>query len=183
MIKQTGRFLVPVALIGLAMLLAFFDLFSSTVVTVIAVLITVATAFLWRRFVFNNLSPDYEMRLETATVVGQKGVRTLLRVLFLRNAKEMPRPPRADKALGIYHSINRGNLRATISKKDVPTNILKGSGMSINSDSKAFLFKGTNISSLFFVTTKERQCEPVWLRRRNNGVGVHCGVGYKDRSL
>ena len=67
MIKQTGRFLVPVALIGLAMLLAFFDLFSSTVVTVIAVLITVATAFLWRRFVFNNLSPDYEMRLETAT--------------------------------------------------------------------------------------------------------------------
>ena len=99
MIKQTGRFLVPVALIGLAMLLAFFDLFSSTVVTVIAVLITVATAFLWRRFVFNNLSPDYEMRLETATdsvrlsatrwsaiifvltyvillLVGQKGVRT-----------------------------------------------------------------------------------------------------------
>ena len=26
----------------------------------------------------------------------------------------MPRPPRADEALGIYHALNRGNLRATI---------------------------------------------------------------------
>ena len=64
--KQTGQFLVPVVLIGLALLLAFFDLFSSSVVAVIAILTTVATALLWRRFVFNNLSPDYEMRFETA---------------------------------------------------------------------------------------------------------------------
>ncbi len=66
-IKQTGQFLVPVVLIGLAILLAFFDLFSSSIVAVIAILTTVATAFLWRRFVFNNLSPDYDMRFETAT--------------------------------------------------------------------------------------------------------------------
>ena len=26
----------------------------------------------------------------------------------------MPRPPRADEASGIYHALNRGNLRATI---------------------------------------------------------------------
>ena len=58
---------MPVVLIGLAILLAFFDLLSSSVVAVIAILTTAAIAFLWRRFVFNNLSPDYEMRLETAT--------------------------------------------------------------------------------------------------------------------
>ncbi len=30
----------------------------------------------------------------------------------------MPRPPRADEALGIYHALNRGNLRATIFHKE-----------------------------------------------------------------
>ena len=30
----------------------------------------------------------------------------------------MPRPPRADEAGGIYHALNRGNLRADIFKKD-----------------------------------------------------------------
>lgn len=30
----------------------------------------------------------------------------------------MPRPPRADEAFGIYHVLNRGNLRATIFHKD-----------------------------------------------------------------
>ncbi len=30
----------------------------------------------------------------------------------------MPRPPRADEAFGIYHALNRGNLRATIFHKD-----------------------------------------------------------------
>ena len=30
----------------------------------------------------------------------------------------MPRPPRADEALGVYHALNRGNLRATIFHKD-----------------------------------------------------------------
>ncbi|TWU01091.1 hypothetical protein Pla52n_44630 [Stieleria varia] len=30
----------------------------------------------------------------------------------------MPRPPRADEAGGLYHALNRGNLRATIFHKD-----------------------------------------------------------------
>ncbi|MEJ7592637.1 MAG: hypothetical protein WKF77_13890 [Planctomycetaceae bacterium] len=30
----------------------------------------------------------------------------------------MPRPPRADEAGGLYHALNRGNLRADIFKKD-----------------------------------------------------------------
>jgi putative transposase len=30
----------------------------------------------------------------------------------------MPRPPRADEANGLYHALNRGNLRATIFHKD-----------------------------------------------------------------
>ena len=30
----------------------------------------------------------------------------------------MPRPPRADDAIGIYHALNRGNLRATIFHKE-----------------------------------------------------------------
>lgn len=30
----------------------------------------------------------------------------------------MPRPPRADEAFGIYHALNRGNLRATIFQKE-----------------------------------------------------------------
>ncbi len=30
----------------------------------------------------------------------------------------MPRPPRADKANGLYHALNRGNLRADIFKKE-----------------------------------------------------------------
>jgi len=30
----------------------------------------------------------------------------------------MPRPPRADEAGGLYHALNRGNLRATIFRKD-----------------------------------------------------------------
>ena len=29
----------------------------------------------------------------------------------------MPRPPRADEAGGLYHALNRGNLRATIFHK------------------------------------------------------------------
>lgn len=29
----------------------------------------------------------------------------------------MPRPPRADEAGGLYHALNRGNLRAEIFKK------------------------------------------------------------------
>ena len=103
--------------------------------------------------------------------------------VFFRFAEEMSRPPFAYEAMGIYHSLNRGNLRTTIFKKEVPTTLLECSGMSINSNSKAFLFKVTNISSLFVVTSKETQCEPVWLRRRNNVVGVHCGDGFKDRSL
>ena len=38
--------------IGLAILLASLDLFASSVAAVIAILVTVATALLWRRFVF-----------------------------------------------------------------------------------------------------------------------------------
>ena len=30
----------------------------------------------------------------------------------------MPRPPRADEAGGLYHALNRGNLRVTIFHKD-----------------------------------------------------------------
>jgi len=30
----------------------------------------------------------------------------------------MPKPPRADEAGGLYHALNRGNLRADIFKKD-----------------------------------------------------------------
>ncbi len=30
----------------------------------------------------------------------------------------MPRPPGADEAGGLYHALNRGNLRATIFHKD-----------------------------------------------------------------
>lgn len=30
----------------------------------------------------------------------------------------MPRPPRADEAGGLYHALNRGNLRAEIFHKD-----------------------------------------------------------------
>ena len=30
----------------------------------------------------------------------------------------MPRPPRADEAGGLYHALNRGNLRATIFQKE-----------------------------------------------------------------
>jgi len=30
----------------------------------------------------------------------------------------MPRPPRADEAGGLYHALNRRNLRADIFKKD-----------------------------------------------------------------
>ena len=30
----------------------------------------------------------------------------------------MPRPPRADAAGGLYHALNRGNLRADIFKKE-----------------------------------------------------------------
>ncbi len=30
----------------------------------------------------------------------------------------MPRPPRADEAFGIYHALNRANLRATIFQKE-----------------------------------------------------------------
>jgi hypothetical protein len=30
----------------------------------------------------------------------------------------MPRPPRADEAGGLYHALNRGNLRADIFKKE-----------------------------------------------------------------
>ncbi len=67
MFKQAGRFLTPVVLIGLALFLAFFDLFSSSIVVVISILTTVAVALFWRRFVFSNLSPDYEARFEAAT--------------------------------------------------------------------------------------------------------------------
>jgi putative transposase len=31
----------------------------------------------------------------------------------------MPRSPRADEAGGLYHVLNRGNLRADIFKKDI----------------------------------------------------------------
>lgn len=67
MISQSGRFLVPVVLIGLAMLLACFNLFSSTAVALIALLATIVIASLWRRFVFNKVSTDYEIRMEAAT--------------------------------------------------------------------------------------------------------------------
>jgi putative transposase len=30
----------------------------------------------------------------------------------------MPRPPRADEAGGLYHALNRGNLRADIFRAD-----------------------------------------------------------------
>ncbi|MCA9195858.1 MAG: hypothetical protein KDB03_29050, partial [Planctomycetales bacterium] len=30
----------------------------------------------------------------------------------------MPRPPRADEANGLYHALNRGNLRSTIFHKE-----------------------------------------------------------------
>ncbi|MBY0328121.1 MAG: transposase, partial [Gemmataceae bacterium] len=30
----------------------------------------------------------------------------------------MPRPPRADEAGGLYHALNRGNLKATIFQKE-----------------------------------------------------------------
>ncbi len=30
----------------------------------------------------------------------------------------MPRPPRADEAGGLYHALNRGNLRADIFRKE-----------------------------------------------------------------
>jgi putative transposase len=30
----------------------------------------------------------------------------------------MPRPPRANEAGGLYHALNRGNLRASIFHKD-----------------------------------------------------------------
>ncbi|MEQ1829557.1 MAG: transposase, partial [Pirellula sp.] len=47
-----------------------------------------------------------------------KGVRSLLPVSNNCYAVEMPRPQRADEALGIYHALNRGNLRATIFHKE-----------------------------------------------------------------
>ncbi len=41
--------------------------------------------------------------------------------MFFRfwRAKTIPGPPRADEAGGLYHALNRGNLRATIFHKDV----------------------------------------------------------------
>ena len=65
--KQSGRSFVPVALIGLAFFLAFLDLFSSSTVTMVSLIATVATTLLWRRFIFTKLSPDYEVRFEAAT--------------------------------------------------------------------------------------------------------------------
>lgn len=67
MIRQTERFLIPAMLIGFAFLLAIVDWFSSSIVAVISILATIATVLLWRRFVLNNLSPDYVLRLEAAT--------------------------------------------------------------------------------------------------------------------
>ena len=67
MIQQTGRFLTPVVVIAIAFVLAFFDSFSSPIVTVVSLLTTVVAALYWRRFVFNNLSPDYQVLFETAT--------------------------------------------------------------------------------------------------------------------
>ncbi len=33
-------------------------------------------------------------------------------------ATTMPRPPRADEAVGLYHALNRANMRAEIFKKE-----------------------------------------------------------------
>ena len=67
MVRQTEGFLIPAMVIGFAFVLAIFDLFSSPIVAVISILATVGAVLLWRRFVFASLSPDYEVRLETAT--------------------------------------------------------------------------------------------------------------------
>jgi putative transposase len=48
----------------------------------------------------------------------RKGVRSLFECGQSLYTFGMPRPPRADEALGIYHALNRGNLRATIFQKE-----------------------------------------------------------------
>ena len=40
----------------------------------------------------------------------------------------MPGPPRADEALGIYHALNRGNLRASIIQKEADFAAFDGGG-------------------------------------------------------
>ena len=76
----------------------------------------------------------------------------------------MPRPPRADEAGGLYHALNRGNLRATIFHKD--------------EDYKAFeriLYEGLQIHQveLFLVPTHAQSLPPCSSsvgRRRNEPV-------------
>ena len=41
----------------------------------------------------------------------------MIRFLPYPGAGSMPRPPRVDEAGGLYHALNRGNLRADIFKK------------------------------------------------------------------
>ena len=68
MTNQSKQFLVPIILIGLAFILSVLDLFSSSSITVISCIMTIAITLIWRRYVLNNLSADFEERFGNATV-------------------------------------------------------------------------------------------------------------------
>jgi putative transposase len=51
-----------------------------------------------------------------STKINPQGLNCYVRFLILETT--MPRPPRADEAGGLYHALNRGNLRAEIFHKD-----------------------------------------------------------------
>ena len=89
----------------------------------------------------------------------------------------MPSPPRADEAGGLYHALNRGNLRADIFRKGADW------GMFINSDTRAFRSRTMTTSSSFAATLSETPCEQSWWIALRTGVGDHCGDGNRSPSL
>ncbi len=65
--RKAARFLMPFFVIGVALVLAFLDSFSSPTLAFGSLIATIAITLLWRRWIFTKLSADYETRFETAT--------------------------------------------------------------------------------------------------------------------
>ena len=65
--RKAARFLIPVFVIGVALVLAVLDSFSSPTIAYGSLIVMIAITLVWRRWIFTKLSADYEARFESAT--------------------------------------------------------------------------------------------------------------------